>query len=256
MTFSGTNINDALLRGIDFLENLDDTYERSQVIFFLTDGEATSGVTTNYQILDNVRRENSKVFPVYSLAFGRGADYEFVKKVAVQNNGLSRKIYEDSDATLQIKGFYDDISAAVLKSVSFKYLNNASTVQNLTTATFPSYLTGSEIVVAGKIEDNTIRVFDLTVEGLGSKGSVELALSADVKSNSFPELTKSGDYQEITEKIWAYLTIKQLLEKSIGETNQNAKDELKARALQLSLQVRKTSLYRIYIIGFLILLSL
>lgn len=75
------------------------------------------------------------------------------------------------------------------------------------------------------------------MQGLGSTGSVELALSADVKSKPFPELTKSGDYEQITEKIWAYLTIKQLLEKSIGETDSTTKEELKNKALQLSLQV-------------------
>lgn len=226
-----------LLKGIDFLKTASNTKERSQIIFFLTDGEPTSGITAIDSILRNVQNSNTKSFPVYSLAFGRGADYEFVKKVAIQNNGLSRKIYEDSDATLQIKGFYDEISAAVLKNVSFNYLNNASDIQNLTTATFPSYFTGSEIVVAGKLDDNTIKLFDLSVQGLGSKGSVELALSADVNAKQFPELTKPGDYQQITEKIWAYLTIKQLLEKSIGETDSTVKEDMKKRALELSLKV-------------------
>lgn len=226
-----------MLQGIDFLKTSGDTNARSQVVFFLTDGEATSGITDNSRILENVRNSNSKAFPVYSLAFGKGADYEFVKKVAVQNNGLSRRIYEDSDATLQIKGFYDEVSSAILKNVTFRYLNNASSVQNLTTVNFPSYFTGSEIVVAGKIENNAVRLFDLSVQGLGSTGSVELALSADVKSKPFPELTKSGDYEQITEKIWAYLTIKQLLEKSIGETDSTTKEELKNKALHLSLQV-------------------
>lgn len=234
----GTNINAGMLQGIDFLKTSGDTSERSQVVFFLTDGEATSGVTDNNRILENVRNSNSKAFPVYSLAFGNDADYEFVKKVAVQNKGLSRRIYEDSDATLQIKGFYDEVSSAILKNVTFKYLNNASSVQNLTTVNFPSYFTGSEIVVAGKIDDNAVRLFDLSVQGLGSTGSVELALSADVKSKPFPELTKSGDYEQITEKIWAYLTIKQLLEKSIGETDSTTKEDLKNKALQLSLQYK------------------
>uniref|UniRef100_K1PXQ1 Inter-alpha-trypsin inhibitor heavy chain H3 n=1 Tax=Magallana gigas TaxID=29159 RepID=K1PXQ1_MAGGI len=234
----GTNINAGMLQGVDFLKTSGDINERSQVVFFLTDGEATSGITDNSRILENIRNANSKAFPVYSLAFGKGADYEFVKKVAVQNNGLSRRIYEDSDATLQIKGFYDEVSSAILKNVTFKYLNNASSVQNLTTVNFPSYFTGSEIVVAGKIENNAVRLFDLSVQGLGSTGSVELALSADVKSKPFPELTKSGDYEQITEKIWAYLTIKQLLEKSIGETDSTTKEELKNKALQLSLQYK------------------
>lgn len=226
-----------MLEGIDFFNKADNTTERAQVIFFLTDGEPTSGETRAEIILENVRSKNSKVFPVYSLAFGRGADYEFVKKVAAQNNGLSRKIYEDSDATLQIKGFYDEVSAAVLKDVTFKYLDNGSSVQNLTEISFPSYFSGSEIVVAGKIEDNNVRLFDLSVEGLGSNGAVELSLSADVNDRSYPELIKPGDYVKITEKIWAYLTIKQLLQRSVAETETEVKERLKEQALELSLKV-------------------
>lgn len=226
-----------MLEGIDFFNKADNTTERAQVIFFLTDGEPTSGETRAEKILENVRSKNSKVFPVYSLAFGRGADYEFVKKVAAQNNGLSRKIYEDSDATLQIKGFYDEVSAAVLKDVTFKYLDNGSSVQNLTEISFPSYFSGSEIVVAGKIEDNNVRLFDLSVEGLGSNGAVELSLSADVNDQSYPELIKPGDYVKITEKIWAYLTIKQLLQRSVAETETEVKERLKEQALELSLKV-------------------
>lgn len=125
----------------------------------------------------------------------------------------------------------------MLKDVSFKYLNNASSVRNLTKISFPSYLLGSEIVVAGKIQNNDVKVLDLSVEGLGSQGTVELSLSADLDDNSFPALTKPGDYVKITEKIWAYLTIKQLLEKSVGEKDLTVKEDIKKQALELSLKV-------------------
>lgn len=88
--------------GSFFLNKAENFTERAQVIFFLTDGEPTSGETNLNKILENVRFANWHAFPIYSLAFGQGADYNFIKKVAIQNNGLSRKIYEDSDATLQI----------------------------------------------------------------------------------------------------------------------------------------------------------
>lgn len=42
---------------------------------------------------------------MYSLSFGKNADWKFVKQLAGQNNGVGRKIYEDSDASLQVKPF-------------------------------------------------------------------------------------------------------------------------------------------------------
>ena len=39
---------------------------------------------------------------MYSLSFGRNANFNFVQKLAAQNDGVARKIYEDSDADLQV----------------------------------------------------------------------------------------------------------------------------------------------------------
>ena len=44
----------------------------------------------------------SSEIPINTLAFGDGADWGLIKKVALQNNGVGRRIYEDSDAALQV----------------------------------------------------------------------------------------------------------------------------------------------------------
>jgi hypothetical protein len=79
----------------------------------------------------HIDKKNAEGLAVFSLAFGNDADYEFVKKVAVKNKGVARKIFEDSDASLQIKGFYDEISSSTLRNVSFKYLDQNSDVPAL-----------------------------------------------------------------------------------------------------------------------------
>lgn len=70
-----------------------------------------------------MKKENEADIPIFSLAFGRGADFDIVKRVAAQNNGFARKIYEDSDAALQIAGFYKEISTVLLKDVKFNYVD-------------------------------------------------------------------------------------------------------------------------------------
>ncbi|KAJ8301348.1 hypothetical protein KUTeg_020335, partial [Tegillarca granosa] len=234
LLFLGTNINEALTFGMDFLNGLADKEGRAPVVVFLTDGEASTGVKNLDTILANVKQRNTEQTPVFSLAFGRHADYEFVKKVAVQNFGVGRKIYEDSDAALQIRGFYDEISTTTMKNVTFKYLDDSVDSENLTKSNFNSFFDGSEIVVAGKIDDNTIDTLRLAVTGDGIQGQVELALSADIADQ--PDLTQPGDYAQITEKVWAYMTIKQMLEQSIGETDPIQKARMKQRALDLSLK--------------------
>ncbi|CAC5406707.1 unnamed protein product [Mytilus coruscus] len=234
----GTNINGAILSGIRFLNSIPSegtTGNRRKIVVFLTDGLGSKGVDT---VLYNIDRENIKGLPIYSLAFGNNADYEFVKKVAVKNKGVARKIFEDSDASLQIKGFYDEISSSALQNVTFEYLDkNTDVTENATKTNFDTFFNGKELVIAGKLSDDNIQVLNLLVTGNGVHGNVELELESDIQSRD-PELTKAGDFEKITERIWAYLTIKQLLEEAIGETNEFEKEKLNDRALAMSLKYK------------------
>ena len=207
-----------------------------KLIVFLTDGQAESGRDF---ILKNIKNANSKGVAIFSLAFGNNADYTFIKKLAVNNRGIARKIFEDSDASLQIKGFFDEISSSALQNVTFKYLgNNEDILENATQMNFNTFFNGKELVIAGKLSEDDVKVVDLVVTGNGVDGHVELTLESDIETN-IPELTKEGDFTKITERIWAYLTIKQLLEQAIGENDDGEKKILNDRALELSLKVFK-----------------
>ncbi|CAG2250625.1 unnamed protein product [Mytilus edulis] len=236
-----TDINTAMLRGIAFLNSITSegtSGNRMKLLVFLTDGQASKGEQNRDNILNNIDKKNIKGLPVFSLAFGNDADYEFVKKVAVKNKGVARKIFEDSDASLQIKGFYNEISSSALQNVSFKYLDkNTDVTVNATKMNFDTFFNGKEIVIAGKLSDDNVQVLNLIVTGNGVDGHVELELESDIKSQ-VPELTKVGDLEKITERIWAYLTIKQLLEKAIGENNEAEKKKLNDKALEMSLKYK------------------
>lgn len=62
-------------------------------------------------------------YPIYSLGFGEGADNDFLKKLSLNNTGFARVIYEASDASLQLRNFYKEISSPVLSNVTFKYID-------------------------------------------------------------------------------------------------------------------------------------
>lgn len=72
------------------------------MVIFLTDGRPTRGDTNREQILSNVRAQNEKGVAIYGLAFGQDADWPLVKRLALQNEGVGRRIYQDSDASLQV----------------------------------------------------------------------------------------------------------------------------------------------------------
>ncbi|XP_053377299.1 inter-alpha-trypsin inhibitor heavy chain H3-like isoform X2 [Mercenaria mercenaria] len=239
-----TNIDLALTTGVTFLKDRSNTdgAVRSPVIVFLTDGEATHGVTNTEEILKNVRTINEIGIPVFSLAFGEHADYDLVKKVSIQNNGLGRKIYEASDAAMQISGFYNEISVTLLNNITFQYLD--APVVNVTKHEYTNYFNGSEMVISGRLEnlddfviDNTLtlRIISNSVDGphmVLSGGLSDNLIDISVTENA----TNSGDFEKITEKVWAYLTIKQLLDKELATSDEAEKQGYNRQILELSLK--------------------
>lgn len=216
--------------------------DRAPVLIFLTDGHATSGETRPDMILSNVLTSNEGAIPIFTLSFGKGGDYNFVRKVAAQNNGFGRKIFEDSDAALQIKGFYDEIATVLLKNVTFTYLNSSIEQGSLTKTNFNTYFAGSEIMIAGKLTNEHSNSVAVSVSSISLQGLIQL----DNVNNFIPSgadfngrADANIDFETLTEKLWAYLTIKQNLKLMEASTNSTEKEIIEKKTLALSLKVCK-----------------
>lgn len=223
------------------------------VLVFLTDGQPTSGVTNSMEILENVKLYNEIHVPIFSLAFGQGADYDFTKKVAAQNNGLGKKIYEDSDAALQISGFYKEISTVLMRNVSFNYLDGSLNDSTLTQTNFNTYFNGSELIVAGKI-NNLEKLRNGIQVSAKAAGNRDVSLSRPlicvlpppVWPHPGPSPTSPPPPPSMMENLWAYLTIKQLLRKKEGLDDKEERKKIDQKILNLSLKVRMTAWWVFY----------
>lgn len=105
----GTNLNDALLGGLSLLESTGSMNSTSSnpmvcILFVLTDGKPSEGVTSLSEIERNVRNANNQRCSIVTLGFGRLVNYNFLVRLALQNRGMARKIYEDSSAAGQLRG--------------------------------------------------------------------------------------------------------------------------------------------------------
>ncbi|XP_078104716.1 inter-alpha-trypsin inhibitor heavy chain H3-like isoform X2 [Sander vitreus] len=219
-----TDINAAVLEGARML-NAHPREGSASIVILLTDGDPTSGVINLELIQSNVRRDIADKFPLYCLGFGYDVNFEFLDKMSLQNNGVARRIYEDSDADLQLKGFYEEVATPLLTDVKMIY--NGGT--NLTQTNFSQYYNGSEIVVAGQITDNDIETFTPQVVAISRDRRVTFS-----ETNATVEYTGT-DFDSHIQRVWAYLTVKQLLEKELlfsGAEKENVKKE----ALELSLK--------------------
>lgn len=243
----GTDINGAMLAALKNAQSLQSRIRLTPLIIFLTDGEPTVGETHPDAILRNMRKANSdNAVSIYTLAFGTGADFSFLTKVSTQNRGFARKIYEAADASIQLKGFFDEVASPLLTDVQFVYDNNTS-VSDVTETKIANYFRGSEAVVAGRIDTEAARI-QVAIDGISAKGSYhnieDFPVFIDPISPKIPNIPQQDVVKEKSEtgsfsleKIWAYLTIQELLKKR--QVNDDAKDlkVINQKALDLSLKV-------------------
>lgn len=62
----------------------------------------TSDRTSNVKIASNVRRRNKGRVLIHNVAFGSGADYEFMQQISAENGGVDRRIFENLDAAASV----------------------------------------------------------------------------------------------------------------------------------------------------------
>uniref|UniRef100_A0A671L499 Zgc:112265 n=1 Tax=Sinocyclocheilus anshuiensis TaxID=1608454 RepID=A0A671L499_9TELE len=192
--------------------------------------DINAAVLAGVDMISRHPREGTAIgtkFPLYCLGFGYDVNFDFLTKMSLENGGVARRIYEDSDADLQLHGFYDEVAVPLLTDIQLKYPGGT----NLTKTSFSLYFNGSEIVVSGQITDNSVESFTTEVIAVskGSKVTYQDTIMTKDPSDVPPE------NEDFMQRLWAYLTVKQLLERQVLLKGQEKEDE-KKEALKLSLK--------------------
>lgn len=239
---SGTNINAALLSAAQLINPPSSSRHlpshRVPLVIFLTDGEATIGVTAGDTILTNAKKALGSA-SLFGLAFGDDADFLLMKRLALDNRGVARMVYEDADAALQLKGFYDEVASPLLSDVQLSYLDDQAF--DITRSLFPNYFQGSELVVAGKVKPG-VKDLKVSMSAMDSRQRVKLenrVLTSQTEGNeSIDSLDCLADLEGIpnfVHRLWAYFTIKELLQAKLNTTDPATQRLLVDKATNLSL---------------------
>ncbi|KAM3914564.1 inter-alpha-trypsin inhibitor heavy chain H3-like isoform 2-T2 [Leptodactylus fuscus] len=234
-----TNINDPILLAVELLNKAHESKivpERSvSLVILLTDGEANAGESNPAKIQKNAKKAIQGKYTLYSLGFGSSVDYPFLEKLALENSGVARRIYGDSDAALQLQGFYTEIANPTLINIEMQYPENI--IADLTKNNFKHYYEGSEIVVAGRVTDNDLNSFPVDVKAEGAKTSLKYTENVNLHEKDDVGEQQKYIFGDFTERLWAYLTIQQLLEKRL-HAEPSEKVNLTAQVLELSLKFK------------------
>ena len=205
----GTNFYGGLERGINILKTHGNP-NYVQLLVMLTDGEPTAGETNSDTIVSlAVSALTNTRISLNCLGFGQNLNFLLLQRLALSNNGIAKRIYEDSDAAQQLEGFFEEISSPILHTISINYPQN--TIENISNTEFPLLFNGSELVIAGKFTNDACisqEMVNVEVVATGASTSpVRFSAQVDAGGN-----TVIGDQAPLTERLVAYLTIQQLLD--------------------------------------------
>uniref|UniRef100_A0ABI7Y624 Inter-alpha-trypsin inhibitor heavy chain 2 n=1 Tax=Felis catus TaxID=9685 RepID=A0ABI7Y624_FELCA len=234
----GTNINEALLRAIFILNEANNLGlldpESVSLIILVSDGDPTVGELKLSKIQKNVKQNIRDNISLFSLGIGFDVDYDFLKRLSNENRGIAQRIYGNQDTSAQLKKFYNQVSTPLLRNVQFNYPHTS--VSDVTQNSFHNYFGGSEIVVAGKFDPEKAEQLQSIVTATAANTELVLETLAEMDDlEEFLSKDKHAD-PDFTKKLWAYLTINQLLaERSLAPTAA-AKRKITKTILQMSLE--------------------
>ncbi len=205
----GTDFTGGMQRGIAILKE-NGNGEFIQLLVMLTDGQPTVGITNEDEIVRIASRELvGTTISLNTLGFGLNLNFQLLVRLALENRGIAQRIYEGEDAAEQLEGFYQEISSPILRGITVTYPPN--TVDVLSEEEFPLLFAGSEIVVAGKFVDSLCQSsvpIPVSVSGMGA--SERRLFEGQVTP---ADETEIAGFQPSTERLLAYLTIQQTLDK-------------------------------------------
>ena len=245
----GTNINQAVLDGITVAENARTreqlNKETKSMIVFLTDGLPSTGVTDGDTIKKNIRAANTGLgSSIFCIGFGRDADFALIRDISAQADAFSKRIYEGSDAALQLEDFYAEISSPVVSGLQFQYVGEVEN-SSLTEPALSTFYRGGEILVTGRLAGERLTV-KVTGQGAEQAYQDDMVFCLD-SSQQQPELSSlpfdcllpptfppRSQAQTFLQRLHAFQNIKQILGK-IETMKGEEMEVLKTKVLELAL---------------------
>jgi len=255
-----TNINDAMIEGIKLAETAtkEELLPRStkSMLIFLTDGQPTVGVRNREDIRKNVRDRNTNKIPIFGLAFGSDSDFTLMKDVSLDADSFAKRIYEGSDAAIQLEDFFSQISNPIISELKFEYLGEVVDNSSVSKAALNSFFKGGEYVVVGKLNNNwDEKENKLSIVLLGEQleGKYEKKIDICLRPRALPALSDPFDEeshhtlncvappqypersaeQNFMQKLHAFVNIKQLLKKD--DSDVVGGETPRSKALRLAL---------------------
>ncbi|XP_050963388.1 inter-alpha-trypsin inhibitor heavy chain H5 [Labeo rohita] len=240
----GTDINGGIQTGSallsDYLSSKEESHHNSvSLIIFLTDGRPTVGVVQSPVIIGNTKAAVQEKFCLFTIGMGDDVDYKLLERMSLENCGTMRRIPEDADAKVMLKGFYDEIGTPLLSDIRVEYSEDA--VEYITQNLFTNYFNGSELVVAGKLTNRSSDSLHVQVTAINSERSIVLEKDVSIHEQEqkterrLAEAEVGPNANGYVERLWGYLSVKDGLKGRLRSQTSAERENYTQHAKNLSL---------------------
>ena len=172
------------------------------------------------------------------MAFGDDADFPLPRRLSLENQGASWRIYKDTNTALQLEGLYEEISMPLLVDVHLDYLGGL--IGASPWAFSPNYFGGSELVVAGQVQPGE-QELDIYLATRGPRGQLLVAHHSEVATNSSQKVfgcpgEPAPNVAHFIRCLWADITFGELLEAHFQAHDASTHHLLATKVLNLSFE--------------------
>lgn len=142
----GTNIYDSLRHALTLF---DDAKDRTRTLVFLTDGEASNGITDTRTISNDFLNTNTRQVRTFTLGVGSSVNKELLNKLAIENRGEAIYLDEQkANIDEDLIAFYQSISTPLLVDLALDM--GGIEVSDMYPKTLPNMYQGTQLVVTGR----------------------------------------------------------------------------------------------------------
>ncbi|KFW83429.1 Inter-alpha-trypsin inhibitor heavy chain H2, partial [Manacus vitellinus] len=232
----GTNINEALLRATFILneaQNLGMLDPNSvSMIVLVSDGDPTVGELKLTTIQKNVKQSIKDEFSLFCLGIGFDVDYDFLQRIATDNRGMAQRIFGNQETSAQMKSAISETrdSLLLIRATGFVTccpFSKSGTCGRVTLGTTNSLL----CLLPSQNFYNQVSVVTATA------ANAELVMETLKDVEELDGFMKKDRYAdpEFTRKLWAYLTVNQMMAERNAAPTAALKRNITKSILQMSL---------------------
>lgn len=215
----GTNINDALLETLRYVDP-----ERSTTVLFMTDGQATEGVTDTSSILNNLQDAVTPNVRIFVFGVGDHVNTTLLDSIAREYGGETGYVRQNETIDEEISNLYAQISSPALTNLSIDF-GEAVAGDFVPTRELSDLYAGQSMILVGRYRQGGDDI-TITLTGESSSG---------VETYTFDNLVfqeERGDRPFITQ-LWAARRVGNMLNTvRLGDNNSELTDSIVALSLR------------------------